>query len=304
LPTFESVPLSKVHTRAPVVSTRSTALVPRYGTSLFVVNDAHVDGPDIYVGAYDDKCKQLWTANSYGKCRIDAGDIANGIALDGGTLFYAASYTTMTGVTLPFASGVYAFDPATGTQRWFQATTPTSGISAGGGLVYGIESGMTLVARKQGDGTKAWSAPVQNAGTQAPVLAAGLAIVGTSQGVSAFDAATGAAKWTATASGAGAQAFGLAFEGACGNMTMLGAPYWSGSNFGTPVATTTLAAAPASDALVVTASDGIHILSLSKGMETWKGMPAQAMGMVLNPIIVGGTVYVVDGGGLLALSGS
>ena len=270
------------------------------GTSLYAVNDAHIDGPGLYVGAYDDTLKQLWTANTYGMCRIDAADIANGIALDGGTLFYAANYSAGTGVTLPFASGVYAFDAASGKQTWFQAATPTSGVSAGGGLVYAIEGGGTLVARKQKDGTMAWSAAVQGAGTQAPVLAAGLAIVAGDSGVSAFVAATGAQKWTAAVTGAAAQAFALQFEGGC----VPGTSIWSGSSFGSPVATTTLAAAPAADALVVTAADGIHMLTLSTGMETWKGMPAQAMGEVRNPIIVGGTVYVVDGGGLLSLGGS
>ena len=60
------------------------------GTSLYVVNDAHVDGPGIYVGAYDATCKQLWTANNYGMCRIDAGDIAGGLALDGGVALLRA----------------------------------------------------------------------------------------------------------------------------------------------------------------------------------------------------------------------
>jgi hypothetical protein len=269
------------------------------GTSLYVVNDSHVDGPGIYVGAYDSTCKQIWAANKYGTCRIDAGDIAGGIALDGGSLFYAPSYSLGMGVTLTFASGVYSFDPATGMQKWFQAATPTSGISAGGGLVYLIEGGSKLTARKETDGTVAWTADTAGAGTQAPVLAGGLAIVATGQGVATFDAATGKAGWTAPIAGAQAQAFDLMFTGGC----VSGSGQWSGNAIGTAVVTTTLAAAAGNGTLVVTAPDGIHLLSLSTGAETWKGKPAMAMGAVKHPVIVGSTVYVVDDGGLLALHG-
>ncbi|MFT3771103.1 MAG: PQQ-binding-like beta-propeller repeat protein [Minicystis sp.] len=269
------------------------------GSRLYVVNDSHVDGPGIYVGAYDQALKQLWQQNTYGMCRIDAGDVAGGIALDGGTLFYAPSYSLGQGVMLSFSSGVYAFDPADGTQKWFQDTMPTSGISAGGGLVYLIESDTNLVARKQSDGTLAWSAPVTGPGTQAPVLAGGRVIVGTAQGVSAFDAATGKDAWTATVTGAAAQAFNLMFSGGC----VAGSGQWSGNQFGTAVATTTLAAAAGNGTLVVTAFDGVHLLSIADGKETWTGMPAQASGPVRNPVIVGSTVYVVDTGGVLALKG-
>ena len=268
------------------------------GTRIYVVNDSHVDGPGVYVGAYDGQCKQLWAANSYGKCRIDAGDLAGGIALDGSSLFYAPNYSPGAGVTLGFSSGLYAFDPAMGTQQWTQAATPTSGISAGSGLVYLIEGGTDLVARKQSDGTKAWSAATMGAGTQAPLLAAGKVIVAGAQGITSFDAKTGTPGWTAPVMGAAAQAFNLMFGGGC----VAGSGQWSANEFGTAVATATLAAALGSDTLVVTATDGIHLLSLATGMETWKGMPAQAMGSVSNPVVVGNMVYVVDTSGLLALT--
>jgi hypothetical protein len=268
------------------------------GTNLYAVNDSHVDGPSIYVGAYDPTGKQLWTANSYGTCRIDAGDIAGGLALDAGVLFYAPSYSLGTGVTLAFGSGLYAFDPTTGKQSYFQAASPTSGISAAAGLVYLIEGGATLVARKQIDGTMAWSASVPSAGTQAPVVAAGKVVVAGNQAVLAFDAATGKPAWSAPITGAEAQAFDLQFSGGC----VAGSGQWSGNAFGTTIATTTLAAALGSGTLVVTASDGIHLLALATGSETWSGMPAQAVGAVKNPSIVNGAVYVIDQGGLLALA--
>jgi outer membrane protein assembly factor BamB len=269
------------------------------GTHLYAVNDSHVDGPGIYVGAYDATAKQLWAVNKYGMCRIDAGDIAGGIAFDGGTLFYGPSYSPGMGVTLGFASGVYAFDPAMGTKKWFVAGTPQSGISAGGGLVYLIESGK-LTALKQTDGSMVWSAAVMGAGTQAPVLGSGKVVVATTQAVSAFDAATGKPAWSTPIAGAAAQAFNLMFSGGC----VPGSGQWSGNEFGTAVATTTLAAALGSDTLVVTAADGVHVLSLSTGTSTWSGMPAQAMGTVKNPTIVGKTVYVTDSGALLSLQGT
>ena len=48
----------------------------------------------------------------------------------------------------------------------------------------------------------------------------------------------------------------------------------------------------------------MHVLALVSGMDLWHGAPAMAMGPVRNPVIVGNTVYVVDGmNGLLALRG-
>jgi hypothetical protein len=57
-----------------------------------------------------------------------------------------------------------------------------------------------------------------------------------------------------------------------------------------------MAAAMKTNTLVVTAADGIHTLSLSDGKELWKGVPAQAIGRLREPIIVGSRVYVVDNG--------
>jgi hypothetical protein len=269
------------------------------GASLYVVNDSHVDGPGIYVGAYDDKVTSLWQQNTYGMCRIDAGDIAGGIALDGGTLFYAPNYSLGAGVMLSFSSGVYAFAAKDGAPQWFQPASATSGISAGGGMVYLIEGNDQLVARKQTDGSVAWSAMATAAGTQAPALAGGRVIVATATGILAFDGKTGAPAWTAALPGATAQAFNLMFSGGC----VAGSGQWSGNAFGTAVATTTVAAALGSGTVVVTATDGVHVLSLADGSELGKVLPAQASGPVRNPVIVGGTVYVVDSGGVLALTG-
>jgi PQQ-like domain len=268
------------------------------GGRLYAVNSSHVDGPGIFVGAFDAQAKQLWAANQYGMCRIDASDIANGIAADQGTLFYAASYSPGMGVMLPFASGLYAFEGATGNQKWTQPTTPTSAVSAGGGLVYLSEQG-TLVARKQSDGSIAWMGSAKGTGSQAPVIVGSLVIVATDTGVSAFDAQKGDSKWTAMIPGAAAHAFALGFSGGC----VPGSSMWSANSFGTAVHTTSLAAAGGNNTLVVTAPDGVHLLSIADGSEQWKGMPAMAMGALGDPVIVDGVVYVMDQGGLLQLKG-
>jgi outer membrane protein assembly factor BamB len=164
--------------------------------------------------------------------------------------------------------------------------------------VYLIEGQDQLVARNQSDGSVAWSAMAMGAGTQAPLLAGGRVIVAATTGVLAFDAGTGTAAWTAPVTGAQADAFNLMFSGGC----VAGSGQWSANEFGNAVATTTLAAALGSSTLVVTASDGVHLLKLADGSEVWKGVPMMATGTVQNPIIVGSTVYVIDQGGLLALT--
>jgi hypothetical protein len=259
------------------------------GTRLYLVNDAHVDGPEVFVGAYDGTGKKIWTQNVYGKCRIDANELNDGLALDSGVVFYAARYVTGTGVTLPFESGVFAFDAAAGTPKWSKTTKPMSMISAGNGRVYLVED-TKLVARGQADGAIAWELPLAGAGTQAPVLAGGLVIVGTSAGVVAVDEKAGTIKWTAPMSGAAAPAPSITFSGGC-----------AGNVAETYGGVTTIAAALGSGTLVVTASDGIHVVKLT-GEEVVKAAVDKAVGPVKNPVIIGDRVYVVDSAGLVALA--
>jgi len=257
-------------------------------TRLYLVNDSHVDGPEIFVGAYDGTGKKIWTQNVYGKCRIDANDMNDGLALDAGTIFYAARYLTGTGVTMPFESGVFAFDAAAGTPKWSKTTKPTSMISAGNGRVYLVED-TKLVARAQSDGAIAWELPVTGAGAQAPVLAGGLVIIGTTTGVTAVDEKTGVQKWTAPMPGAGAPSPSITFSGGCAGS--VAEPYGG---------VTTIAAALASSTLVVTASDGVHIVKLT-GEAGPKLTIDKAVGTLKNPIIVGDRVYAIDSSSLLAL---
>ena len=266
------------------------------------VTTSKSDGPGLFVGEIDATAKVTWSQNKQGTACGDAlGDKMGGIALDGGVLFYAPQYSKGGTVTPTFASGLYAFDAKAGTPKWNVPTTPSSTISAGNGLVYLIESG-NVVARKQTDGSVAWTKPLAGAGAQAPVIAGSIVIAAGSAGVSSFDATTGAPGWATPITGAAAQAYSLTITNGC-----------SGSqNLGAAIATTMSAAIP-SGTLVVTASDGVHVLSLSSGQDTWSGKITGAKFTVHDPVIVGKTVYVVDSpiggvagfgaGQLIALSG-
>jgi hypothetical protein len=260
---------------------------------LYANNTSHIDGAEIYVGAYDDQAKQLWAKNTYGQCRIDAADGTGGIAIEGGVLFYAPRYAAGQNVVLGFSSGVYAFDGASGADKWFQPTTPASTISVGGGRVYLVEgdNGATkLVARNQSDGAVAWSADVSGASAQAPVLALGKVITASASGVVAFDAASGQSAWTANVQGAAVALGTLTFSGGCaGNVPQSIHPQ------------TSMAAALGSSTIVVAAFDGLHVLSIADGSEAWKGAVPQASGLARNPVLVGKRVFVTDATGLVAL---
>ncbi len=277
--------------------------IPDTAGGVWFANTSKSDGPGLFVGDLDVAAKTVWQGNKQGTACGDAlGDVMGGVALDGGVLFYAPSYTAGGSVQPTFASGLYAFDAAAGTPKWNVQTTPTSTISAGNGFVYLIEAG-AVVARKESDGTVGWTQPLAGAGAQAPVLAGGRAIAAGSAGVSAFDAKTGKPAWSTPLTGAAARAYTMTITNGC-----------SGSqNLGAAIATTLAAAVP-SDTLVVTASDGVHVLSLSTGADTWNGKVTGAKNVVHDPVIVGKTVYVVDSppssiggfgaGQLFALSGT
>jgi outer membrane protein assembly factor BamB len=143
-----------------------------------------------------------------------------------------------------------------------------------------------------------WSATITNPGEQAPVIANGLVIVGTAQGVEAYNATTGAKSWSsAVLNGVATHWYPGSQGGTCGYVQIPTA-------YG---ATTTIAAALGSRTLVVTANDGIHILALGTGADVWHGRPAGVPGIVSNPVIVndparGAIIYVEDYGKLYALA--
>lgn len=264
------------------------------GQRILAVNTSHVDGPPVLVGGFGVDVAQQWAQLQYGMCRIDASDSTGGLALDGGTLFYAPRYSVGASVMLPFASGVYAFDPAVGTMKWTQPTMPAGQISAGDGRVYLAEDPSTLTARSQVDGAVVWTVAVAGLGAQAPVLAAGAVIVGSQAGVEAFDPATGAPLWTAPVMGAAVFLPTISFSGGCDTGTQQ-----SGSFGGVPTAN--LAAALGSNTLIAAGYDGLHVLDLTSGAELWTGVIEGSVGSVRDPVVVGDRVYVVDGAGVIAL---
>ncbi len=267
-------------------------------TKLYLVNGAQIDGAGVYVGAYDTAGKSLWTANKFATCRGSAAALAGGLALNNGVLFYAPDYNLGTDTTkLPYASGVYAFNATTGAKVAFAATVPYSRISADKANVYLVEHQNALVARAQNDLHVVWSKSVTNPGEQAPLLVNGLVVIATATGIEAFAAGSGTPAWTTTSvTGADAHWSSTYQGGNCGTIQI-------------PVqyaATTTMVAAYSSKTLVVTAGDGVHILSLANGTDLWHGAITGVSSHVYNPIIVndptaGPTIYVVDYAGLYAL---
>ncbi|HEV7702688.1 MAG TPA: PQQ-binding-like beta-propeller repeat protein [Gemmatimonadaceae bacterium] len=268
-------------------------------STLYFANDVQIDGPGIYAAAYDTAFKARWTANKFTTCRGSASAMAGGLALNNGVLFYAPAYTVGKPATvLPFSSGVFALNATTGAQVAYHASTPYSRVSADASHVYLIENQHTLVALAQSDLHVVWSATIANPGEQAPVVANGLVIIGTSTDVEAYNASSGAKSWSsATLTGAAAHLYSTFQGGSCGSVQI---PV-------TPGSSTTIAAALGSRTLVVTASDGVHILALGTGADLWHGRPAGIPGTVSNPVIVndparGAIVYVEDYAKLYALA--
>ncbi len=249
-------------------------------SQLYIVNNVKVDGPGVFVGSYDATQQQIYAQNQMtGDGQFSVTDSVGSIALDESTLFLAASYSRSDMTPPMFPSGVYAFHAATGTVKWSVETTPASNVSAGGGRIYLAEvaAGATqLVARNQSDGSVAWTASPMGLQFQAPVLADGLAIVGTSTAVIAFDAATGKQKWSAPL------------------------PI-SSFNVQTP-GSTNLAAALASDTLVVASGTTLAVVALESGkVLSMDPIPGENGGAAAEPVLVGSRVYLVDATGLLAL---
>lgn len=255
-------------------------------------HDLNSSLPQLYVGAYDRSLNLLWKANQNPQQSGGQGqtDMVDGLAYNSGNLFYAATYLNGTQTNFPLQDGVYSFNAATGTRNWLQPATPTSKLSADSSKVYLLEGFTTrtgtfnlaltatsLVARDQQSGAQVWSIPISfpSGGThcQAPVLANGLAIIATDTGVEAFNATTGARVWVTAISAKASQQRGSGYA-ECEETTLVASP----------------------TTLVVTATDGIHLLSLIDGSELLFS-PILAS----NPVIVGNRVYVVSQGDLLAL---
>ena len=266
--------------------------------TVYVEQDAQIDGPGVYVGALDTTAKSLWQANKFATCRGSSAAMAGGLALNNGVLFYAPYYQKGTDSTkLPYASGVYGFNAKTGAQTAFHATTPYSRMSADNANVYLIENQNALVARAQSSLNTVWSVAVTQPGEQAPLLANGLVIIGTGAGVEAHSPSTGKIVWSTSIPGVDAHWSETYQGGSCGVIQIPVAGY----------ASATMVAALSSRTLIVTAPDGIHVLSLLNGQDLWHGTPSGISNQIGNPIIVndpvkGATLYVTDYQGLYALT--
>ena len=261
-------------------------------TRFYVVTTTHGDGPGAFVGAWDPTTGLAWKANQQGGCDPALGDTNGALAVDGGVVYFAPRYmVTPNGGGPPqpgtpmFPSGLYAFDAGTGTQKWSVPLTPQSSISVDATHIYLIEDGPALVARRRTDGGVAWQTPLAvdaaMVGSQPPVLAAGRVIIATTDQVLSFDATTGAAGWNTSIARASF------FLNSGTSINFLSCPS-AVQPAGAPLSTT-LAAATASDTLVVTGSDAIHVLSLASGLE----QGSVALANASNPIIVGDRLYVL-----------
>ena len=240
-------------------------------SGFYSANTFLADGADLFVYSLDGSGGARWTQNQQKSLKYSQ-DSDGGLVLSGGVLFYAANYSDQA----PFATGLYALSASAGTRLAYAAATPTSELSADAQNIYLVENGSKLVARAQSDLHVVWSTTVTPTGYAPPVLAAGLVIIGTTQGIEAYAASSGKIMWASAV------------------MPAYGATY-----------STAMAAALGSGTLLVTAWDGLHLLHLSNGAPVWHGTVTGA-GTVVDPVIVddparGPTVYVTDGRGVIAL---
>ncbi len=244
-------------------------------STLYYENDVQIDGPGVYAAAYDTAFHARWTANKFQTCRGSASATAGGLALANGLLFYAPTYNPgLPATVIPFGSGVYAFNAATGVKAAYHASTPYGRVSADDSHVYLIENAHTLVALAQSDLHVVWSATITNPGEQAPVIANGLVIVGTAAGVEAYNASTGVKSWSSAAlSGVATHWYPGTQGGSCGYVPI---PTAYGPS-------TSIAAALGSRTLVVTAYDGVHILVAGDGGGALERTPGGDRGIDCEP---------------------
>lgn len=241
-------------------------------SGLYTVNTFLADGADLFIYSVDSTGAARWTQNQQKSTKYSQ-DADGGLLLSNNVVFYAANYSDQS----PFASGIYALDAATGQQKSYLPTAPVSEMSADTSNIYLIEQGTHLVARAQSDLHVVWSVAVVSSSSAPPVLAKGLVIVATVNGIEAHNAVTGKTAWTSSVSPAYASQFSTGMSAALGSATLL-----------------------------VTAYDGLHLMNLANGHEIWHGTVSGAVGTVANPVIVndparGAIVYVTDGRGVIAL---
>lgn len=236
-------------------------------TGMYGVNTFLADGPDLFVYLINTSNAVAWKSLVQKSTKY-SNDNAGGLLLSNGVLFYAASYSDPS----PNPSGLYALTASSGAKVAYVATTPTSEMSADANNIYLEEGTSTIIARSQSGLGKVWSANLAGGMIGAPVIANGMLIVATYAGIEAHDPATGNKIWSSSVQ-----------------------PSFGGAS------STAICAAAVSKTLVVTAFDGLHVLSMTNGADLWHGGVAGAT----NPIIVndparGATVYVTTTNALYA----
>jgi outer membrane protein assembly factor BamB len=245
------------------------------GTRIYAENSWYLDGWGLYVSAFDQDLKLLWRKDYNALAKGVIVPDVGGLAFADGVLVHSAQHGPLTG------SGLSAFDPVTGQRRWRATVSPMSSPSIAGGRVFAIERWTgektdRLAARSLADGELLWARELGGARGPAPVLAAGLVVVHAKDGVSAFDAATGAPAWQAPV-----------------------------ERTADPVqSATTLAAALGSRTLVALSKTTVHVLRLDDGSVVWSGTPVAHARKVDSPVVVGEAVYVVADGAVVRLVSS
>lgn len=246
------------------------------GERLYLVNTYHIHGPRVFVAALDKQMEPVWEQNVLGAVPEDYLDRVGAIALDEGTLFQAVN------MRWGALNGLFAFDAATGDEKWSVPTYPAGAISASSGQVYGVErderkGSSRLAARAQADGSLTWSEPVEATDRAAPVIAEELLITFSGpDGVVARDAATGRERWR--------QRFPAPDEPAVRHATHLGVAWLSRT-------------------VVVAAGDQLALLNLDDGAVRWTGMaPGDSDQGVHSPVVAAGMIYVVRDGTVYAMA--
>ena len=244
------------------------------GERLFAENDQYWDGYGLYLSAFDLEARLLWRRDYDALVRFFTAPDVGGLAMDGGRMVHAAQHGAL------HSTALTAYDPVSGERAWKVAVSPVSSPSIADGRVFGVEHWRgeaidRLVARTMSDGVLLWSHELPNARGPAPLLAAGLVVVHTGEGVLAFERASGAPVWSAPLPKT-AQAVQSA---------------------------TTMAAAAGSGTLAVLSGRAIHLLRLADGSETWTADAAPHAKRLEGPVIAGGTLYVVADGALLRFEG-
>jgi outer membrane protein assembly factor BamB len=240
------------------------------GERLYAENDRYWDGYGLYVSAFDLDASLLWRRDYDALVRFFTAPDVGGVALDGGRLVHAAQHGALHSTRLS------AFDPVSGERVWKAAVSPESSPSIADGRVFGIEhwrgvANDHLVARALSDGAMVWSHDLANGRGPAPLLAGGLVVVHSKDGVFAFDRSSGAAVWSAALPRTAQQI----------------------------QSATTLAAATGSGTIVVVSGSMLHLLRLADGTETWAAEVTPHPRRVEGPVAVGRTLYVVADGSLV-----